>query len=414
MRELARDTGAPAYLAGGPVRDALLGAPVQDLDFSVEGDAPALARMLAVRTGGRAVVHPQFGTATVILPPTQDEGADGRIDLVTARSERYPRPGRLPVVAPGSIMDDLARRDFTINAMALPLSGPGTELLDPLGGLDDLRAGIIRFLHPLSFVDDPTRMMRAVRYEQRFGFRISEETSDGMAIAISSGCMETVSGDRWRHELERILNEENPVAPLLRTLDAGLLEGLHPAFGQPGANGEFGLQLLTPFRDSGGALTQEHCLAALFSPLTESEAEKGIQRLGLRGQQAALARDTIGLRDSEPLILGSAGRPSELVRILEGRDEKAVLDWADLTRDEGVAEALRRYAEEWRFVRPEVSGVELLAMGVAQGPGVGKILEGLREARLDGRVKNKEEELALARHLAKLLNADSSGESRNT
>ena len=376
-----------------------MGVPVLDLDFSVEGDAAALARGLSNLLGGRVTAHARFGTATVALPQAQDEQSGGRIDLVTTRRESYPRPGQLPVVTPGSIGDDLARRDFAINAMALPLSPPGAGVLDPMNGLGDLEAGIVRALHPLSFVDDSTRMMRAVRYEQRFGFSIKEGTLAEMSRAMSAGYMDAVSGDRWRHELERILEETNPVAPLSRAVELGLMGGLHPAFGKLSESNKGGMQRLDALRRAGGEIEPEDCLAALFSPLSASEAEGVIQRLRLSGRRAALARDTIGLRESEPQIRVSAGCPSELARLLEGREPAAVSAWAELTADEGVAKALRRYSTKLWFVKPELSGTALLGMGVPEGPMVGKILARLRDARLDGAVKSKEEERDLAREL---------------
>ena len=151
---------------GGPVRDAILGAPVKDLDFVLLDHAPSLAQDLARELGGRVTVHPRFGTATVDV-----EG--DRVDVVTARKEVYPFPGSLPEVAAGSLDDDLARRDFSINAMALPLSGDSPEVIDTHGGIQDLENSSIRTLHPDSFADDPTRMLRAVRYQERLGFQIA-------------------------------------------------------------------------------------------------------------------------------------------------------------------------------------------------------------------------------------------------
>ncbi len=390
--ELVRKTGTEAYLVGGPVRDALMGAPVLDLDFSVVGDAPGLAGLLAERAGGRVTAHARFGTATVYASTI-------RMDLVTARRENYRQPGALPQVEPGSIGDDLARRDFTINAMALPLWPADAGVLDPQGGLDDLVAGIVRFLHPLSFVDDPTRMMRAVRYERRFGFRMERETLNGMSQAVSAGYMDAVSGDRWRNELERILEEADPVAPLMRAAGLGLLAGLHPALGKAEKNGEAGLQRIKALREDKGDIERDHCWAALFGPLTVLEAEGVIQRLNVGGRRAALARDTIGLRDSERQILRSAEYSSELARMLDCRVLNAVMAWAELTSDAGVAEALSRYTRELRFVRPELSGADLMAMGAAEGPELGKILDSLRDGRLDGKLRNAEEERALAREL---------------
>ncbi len=160
LRRLALKNSWRVYLVGGPVRDVLLNTAIKDLDFGVEGDAPALAQQLAKELGGSVVTHPRFMTAALVMP-------DLRLDLVTARREVYPRPGDLPRVFPGSVTDDLSRRDFSINALALPLWESAPQILDPEGGLADLDAGVVRVLHERSFRDDPTRLLRAARYEQR-------------------------------------------------------------------------------------------------------------------------------------------------------------------------------------------------------------------------------------------------------
>ena len=170
---------------------------MKDLDISVVGDAPALAERLADSVSGRLTVHHRFGTATVV-----SQGVT--VDLVTARRETYRQPGALPDVLPGDIADDLARRDFTVNAMALPLTGSDTRLVDPHGGRADLDAGIIRTLHPGSFRDDPTRMMRAVRYSSRLDFQLADTTVMELQHALAANALSTISADRIRHELDRI------------------------------------------------------------------------------------------------------------------------------------------------------------------------------------------------------------------
>ena len=392
VRRLALEMGVAVYLVGGPVRDALLSAPVLDLDLAVEGDAPALARQLSEGLNGRVTIHERFGTATV--------SAQGiHTDLVTARRESYPSPGQLPLVTPGSINDDLARRDFSVNAMALPLSPSDGFLIDPLGGFDDLRAGVVRTLHRRSFVDDPTRMMRAVRYEQRFGFTIHKGTLDDMSEAVSAGYMDVVSGDRWRHELERILDEDDPVAPLQRAVQLGLMEGIHPALGKLLVDEDSGLRKVASLASSEDKTEPDVCFAALFSTLSGTDAEGVIHRLRLPERQAALARDTIELRESEAQIRAASGRPSELVRALAGVDPAAVSAWAELSSDKVVANALRQYVSDLRFVKPELSGAALLQMGAVEGPEIGRVLGRLRDARLDGTVVSKEEEVSLARDL---------------
>ena len=163
LRRKSSEEPLPVYLVGGPVRDVLMGKPIKDLDFVVEGDVSRLAGQLAESLGGRALVHSTFGTATVTLD-------DAHIDLVTARSEVYPHPGALPQVTPSGMDDDLSRRDFTMNALALPINQENSQVLDHHGGVEDIRLRTVRALHPDSFRDDPTRLLRAVRYEQRLGF----------------------------------------------------------------------------------------------------------------------------------------------------------------------------------------------------------------------------------------------------
>ena len=385
VRKIACDAGTPAYLVGGPVRDFLLGATVLDLDFSVEGDALRLAGRLADLVGGNATTYPRFGTATVTFEGT-------RVDLVTARREAYPEQGRLPKVAPSDIADDLARRDFTINAMALPLSELASGVIDHWNGQNDLQFGIIRILHPESFVDDPTRMFRAVRYEQRFGFRIEHGTRARITSAISAGCMDSVSGDRWRHEVEKILDEPNPGPALLRASELGLLSGLHPALAK-----DAGLRNLSSCPE--GADGADEWLAALFAPLTESEGVSVIDRLRLSGRKAALARDTINVREAESAIKRASRSASDLYRLLSTFDPVALSLNAKISTDPLISNTMRYYLDELRAVQAGISGDELLDMGATPGPVIGKILSQLQDAWLDGQVSNTDEERALARVL---------------
>ena len=225
-----RSVGGPSsiYLVGGPVRDVLLDSPIGDLDFVVEGDAPALARDLAAEVGGDVVVHRAFRTATVTL-------GDDRVDIVTARKEVYAHPGALPTVAPGTIADDLARRDFSINAMAISLAPGESSVLDRHGGLGDLVAGVVRALHSGSFADDPTRIFRAARYEQRLGFRIEDETGLAITQALDAGYIRLLSPDRVRHELDRVLHEADPAPALVRLTELGVLGELSSAWRQADA-----------------------------------------------------------------------------------------------------------------------------------------------------------------------------------
>ncbi len=370
------------YLVGGPVRDLLLDTRVKDLDFAVEGDATSLARDLADRTGGKVQSHQRFGTATVSL-------LGDRIDLVTARREGYPRPGALPEVSPGSIAADLLRRDFSINAMAFPLVGPQV-LVDPTGGLADLAAGVVRTLHRRSFIDDPTRLFRAVRYEQRLGFRTDADTMKDFNEAVSNGAMTTVGGDRWRHELERCFQERQPVPALVRAVELNVMAGLCPPLVDPS-----GLERL---RSTSGNPDAEDYLAALVCGLDPTAAEDFIRSFRLPHHWARLVRDTISLRNEEIGLIDPPS-PSALFRRLQGKDQRAVLAWARLTQRLAVAQNVRWYLSELRGKTVSLSGSELLEMGVPAGPCLGEILWRLRDARLDGLVNSEEDERELVRTL---------------
>jgi tRNA nucleotidyltransferase (CCA-adding enzyme) len=230
----AHELHAAVYIVGGFVRDLMLERPSQDFDLVVEGDAIGLAYNLSRRYGGRVTSHARFGTAKWFLGEIRHLNGDQDpvdlppfIDLITARTEFYTHPTALPTVERGSIKLDLHRRDFTINTLALRLDGRHYgELHDYWGGLNDLRLGLVRCLHSLSFVDDPTRMLRAVRFEQRFSFAIEERTLQLLREAIS--LLGRVSGDRVRHELDHILDEEHAASMLMRLDALGLLAAIHP------------------------------------------------------------------------------------------------------------------------------------------------------------------------------------------
>ena len=384
LRRLAPETSHGVYLVGGPLRDAVLEAPLRDLDFSVVGDAPALAAALARDLDGRLIVHPRFRTATVEL-------GDAQIDLVTARKEVYPRQGSLPEITPGSIGDDLARRDFSINAMALPIWGTG-ELLDPHGGLTDIAHQRVRALHDGSFFDDPTRMLRAVRYEQRFGFCLEEATMRQLRDALSAGVMSLVSSDRWRHELDRIVEEDRPGRALARASDLGLLTGIHPALGAEATSDALARIAGAAEADAGAFLS------ALVYNVTAADGEGITHRLNLPNRQAKLVRDTIWLRERESLLASVAATPSKLAGLLAGIAEDAVTAVAVLTGDVEVSRGLAGHLAN-PGVSPRLTGTDLIEMGMREGPGVGKVLARLRDANLDGLASTAAEELSLARTL---------------
>ncbi len=382
LKELAQTYSLSVYFVGGPVRDWLTGRSIRDLDFVVESDAMSLARELAQLVNGGVTVHNQFGTATVEL--------DGvRIDLVTARREVYSVPGALPSVEPSSLNDDLGRRDFTINAMALPLDGDKDKLLDPHGGRYDLEDGLVRTIHSLSFRDDPTRLFRAVRYEQRFGFEMAEKTFSQLRHGIEEKNCDTVSGDRLRHELELFFREQRPDKALARATELGLLSSIAPDLGQ----GE-GVVRWAAVGDAvplGARCNWLPWLAALAYPLSPANGESLVRRLNMPRRWAEVVRSSIVLRNLESKISDHDLPLSALFGLLEGHKAKTIRVVSMITDSPVTARNLERFLEGCE-VRPSLKGDDLLEMGVPVGPMVGKALAELRDMRLDGRVNSEEEE----------------------
>ena len=369
------------YIVGGAVRDLLLGRPIVDLDLVVEGNAIALARHLAGARGETVVAHRRFGTATFRL-------GDFSIDVVTARSETYSRPGALPTVRPGTIGDDLLRRDFTVNAMAIPLgAGSPGDILDPHGGRDDLARGLIRVLHQGSFIDDATRIMRALRYEGRLGFQVEEETYSLMRDNVAM--LGTISGDRVRRELELILGEDAPEHILRRAGEVGVLAQLHPAL-----KGDGGIERRFSQARRRGSAEPALYLCLLAYDLTEEEGERLISRLDVRGPLKRDIQDTLRLKGELP-ALDRPHLPSAVYGALRRRSPRAVLACALSTGGEAARGHLERYLGQYRYVETCLDGDDLQAMGVAPGPGLGRMLKALHDARLDGAVSTREDEEAL-------------------
>ena len=383
LRRRATQESLPVYLVGGPVRDAVLDVPANDLDFVLIGDAPTLASDLAEELGGQVTVHPRFGTATVEI-----EG--DRIDIVTARKEVYPFPGSLPEVSASSLEDDLARRDFSINAMALPLSGDSPEVIDPHGGLEGLAYRRVATLHPGSFTDDPSRMLRAVRYEQRLGLQISDTTLSEMQSALAGRHADAVSGDRWRQEFQKIFEEPQAFKMLIRAIGLGVLAAIHPALSDS--------RPLAILAGEGG-LAPSDLLAALAMPLSAADGEGVSSRLNLPTDWARVVRDTIVLQGILPEITGPSVSPSKVCSALEKLDADAIAAAARLSLDIQLASRLRRYLDVWRLVSPVLTGDDLLAMGVPPGSDVGEVLRELNSAKLDGLVGGEDEERALVNQI---------------
>ena len=377
---------APLHLVGGAVRDILRGERPVDLDVTVEGDAVATATELAGRLDGRAVTHERFGTALVRSEVVS-------VDLAATRRERYPRPGALPEVEPARLAEDLGRRDFTVNAMAIGLSGPDLGVLrDPHGGRADLGSGLIRVLHGRSFLDDPTRLLRAVRYETRLGFALDEDTERLAAEAAAAGAPATVSGPRVRDELLDLLGEAEAPAAVGRLRDLGIAAALHPRLR---ADRELvaGAALGSAETGASPVLTG---LAALCSG-APGEVEGFVAGLGL----AAADRATVLRAAARAPVLAESLRVqlrnSQLHSLLAPEPPEALALALALG---APGEAVLRYVSELRGARLQITGQDLLAAGVPSSPAIGRALEETLRRTLDGELPGREEQLRAALALA--------------
>ncbi|HEU5321270.1 MAG TPA: hypothetical protein VFX28_10730, partial [Methylomirabilota bacterium] len=375
--------------------------PTLDLDLTLEGDAPTLARTVAADLPDvRCTVHSAFRTATLKAPGF-------RIDIATARAESYGRPGALPTVRPGSLRDDLARRDFTVNAIALPLTGPGAgALVDPFRGAADLDAGLLRVIHEASFRDDATRILRGARYEARLGFQFERQTLRWLRRDVRY--LETISGPRLRDELLRALHEPQPERVLLRLHQLGALAVIHPSLSFDDRRST-ALARLRGLRPDPPVTAS---LALLAWELPASEAAALAARLSLTRREADAVRAAPAARALLPPLSGDV-TPSRAVEMLSPLPPAAV--WALAAADTGHAgDCALSYLRRWRQVKPLLDGHALSALGVAPGPRLGEVLRRLKTAKLDGEVRTRRDEETLARQLLSGLKATQTARPRSS
>lgn len=425
QRELLHDVAneaagmrLPVYIVGGFVRDFLLGRPSLDLDIVVEGEAIALARGLAKGHGGKVTAHDRFGTAKWFLPPAISGALDKRqpgsaepgpespafLDLVTARLEFYEHPAALPGVEHGSIRHDLHRRDFTFNTLALRLDGHHFgELHDYYGGLTDLRQGLVRVLHSLSFVDDPTRLLRAVRYEQRYGFTIETRTRQLMHEALP--LIAKLSPERVHHEMDLIFDELRAADMLARLNEIGVLKTISPELPwSAGLHGRLqtglaksapeGWSLQPP---SSIALNQALGYALWLQDLSQAAIDSVNARLEFSAALLKIIRGASALRADLRSLAGR--RPSAWTLHLDQLPLLSIYAVFIAEPDSASNGLLQEYALRWRNVHPRVKGSTLIALGLPPGPRYQTILDRLRAAWLDGEVSSAEEEQVLLQEL---------------
>lgn len=387
----AASLNMPCYVVGGFVRDLLLGKPINDLDIIVEGDAIKLGKKLVEVYGGKLTPHFKFHTAIWHLPENFNL-QPATLDLITARKETYEKPGALPTVTPATIEDDLRRRDFTINAMAIRLDGEAFgEILDPLEGQADLKQRVIRVLHPQSFIDDPTRIFRAIRYEVRYGFSMDAMTLD-LVNSEALKILHSLSGERLRHELDLFFDEDQAVEMIWRAGGLGLLHSIHPKM--PEFTQEYVEFLEMDMTLDVQADRQTTGFILWFMSLSEEDVILLSNRLSFTNELTLAVWAGAQLKRGLPHLIDL--KPSEWVYTLEKLPLLSIYA-VYLVSGEN---ALLSYISIWRHVKPRTTGNDLKELGLPAGPRFGEILLRLRSAWLDGEVSNESQEKEL---LTKLL-----------
>ncbi|MCL4491134.1 MAG: CBS domain-containing protein [Nitrospirae bacterium] len=402
----ADELGYGVYLVGGCVRDLLRGEANLDIDIVVEGDGIAFAKKLGKKIGAKIIVHKKFGTAKVIiedgngLPPL-------RLDVATARTEYYESPAALPKVEMSSIKKDLYRRDFTINTLAVKLNKKDFGMLiDFFGGQRDLKDKAVRVLHNLSFVEDPTRAFRAIRFAERFGFKLTKHTENLMKLAIRMNIFEKLSGTRIYDELMLTFNETSPIKALKRLGDYSLLKVIHPKL------------VFTPWLEA--LLQSVHDTISWFELLfLKEEYNKGVlyimallYKLTGEEREVALARLAVPAKLKERIakelqavqdILRMLGpdNPVEIYQLLSGRGIESILFSMALTQDSGKKKAISRYLLQLRSLKPLLKGTDLQALCIPQGPVYSEIFRRVHAEKLMGGLNTKEEELAFVKKIYK-------------
>lgn len=397
LGEMAERLHFKAYAVGGFVRDLLMRRQNLDIDIVIEGDGIEFARAFAEEHHARARCHKKFNTAVLILKNGQ------RVDVATARFEYYQYPAALPVVEFGSLKMDLYRRDFTINSLTIALDpGHFGQLIDFFGSQRDLKEKTIRVLHNLSFVEDPTRILRAIRFEQRFGFRIGKQAATLIRNAVRMGLIQKMGGYRFFHEIQLILKEEDPLAALQRMAEYGVLPMLSSKMRFDQKMEDFFRRLKEVVSWYRLSFLDEELerwwvyLLGLLSEVPRSHLDEVFSRLELPvSMRENLARTYSQVYE---LLRGffqlPEHRPSDIYRALHPFRPEELLFMMAKTQREEVRRSISYYFHRYRHTRTDLRGRDLKAMGIPPGPIYRAILQELLDARLNGEVKNRSEELA--------------------
>jgi len=384
---IADEHDGRAFLVGGLVRDLWRGATIErrDLDIVVEGDGPTVARRLARAVGGSVVEHRRFLTASI------ETRAFGRIDVATSRSERYESPGALPRVMPASIGEDLRRRDFTVNAMAIELASGEFDLIDPLGGRLDLARRRLRTLHPLSYVEDPTRIFRAARYAARLGLSPDRATARAASLALRLAPYPALSGQRIATEIEHILSETRAGDILAGLGRSGAFRLLDPRYRFTATSRRRVGELLGALAWADGHALDVDAVGLAALALVDGQppvvADAALARLGFSGGPLAVLKRAQATGGALAAELARASAPSERARRLRGR-APLELAWLWLSGGQDLRGALDWFVGiDPRLV--SLDGDDVVALGVPRGPAVARVLAEVRDARLDGTLVNR-------------------------
>ncbi len=394
--QVGDEAGYAVYVVGGMVRDLLLRMDNLDMDIVAEQDGIEFARILAERVGGRYKAHAKFATAVLIFP-------DGfKIDVATARTEYYEHPGALPIVEQSSIKQDLYRRDFSINSLAIQLNQKHFgRLIDFFGGQQDIKNKVIRVLHSLSFVEDPSRVFRAIRFEQRFDFRIGKYTMDLIQHSKQRRLCDRLAGGRLMQELVMIFEEKNPAKAIIRMGKLELLHFIHPAIK---ANKRLiqlsgNIHMIIQWYN---LLFLKHkiekwllYLLTICDQLNDKQAGQVYKRLNLGVRHIRLLND---VRAQTPKIMNRLYRfndkaPSKIFRLLKGSRQEALLYAMAKTGSNQIKQTISFYITKLQHETPQIGGAELIELGFKPGPTFRRILDVVQNAKLDGRLKGRDAEL---------------------
>lgn len=375
----AEENGEKLYLVGGTVRDLLLKRPSLDIDLALEGNAIRFARQIAAEDGEKLAIHQRFGTANF-------RHGKFTIDIAMARRESYAHPGALPTVKAAKIKDDLGRRDFSVNAIAVDLSPESFgQLLDFHNGVSDLDKKLIRVLHKRSFIDDATRIFRAIRYEQRLGFNIEDGT--GQLLRKKVAMINTVSGDRLRNEIELLLNEEYPEKGLARADELGVLRQINRSL----KSNQWLADRFAEARKRYIAVPAVY-FALLCYDIDREAADAISERLNLSGDWKRILVSVARINDDIHKLADPAISPSAVYRFLKRYPMEAVSACFLSSESRIVRGQIERYLKETQYVRIHLTGHDLKMMGVETGPRLGRILKALQDAKLDSLADTREEE----------------------